>query len=258
MQLTGIDVSRYQGEIDWQAVASDGVAFAMIKALQGAKLIDKRFAQNAAGAASAGIPFGVYVYSKARNAEEASAEAEAALALTNGLELSYPIAIDVESAHFLDMEEEERGEAITAFCSAVRAAGRIPMLYSNKDWLTNHIPKACSESVPVWLAQWRKTKPDYSGPYAMWQYGRAGVAGISGKVDMDICYVDFPSLALEARPVRFAVTSPLQRGEPFLLMQRALNAARYTDSNGDPLEADGVWGGKSQSALDKLVRSQRE
>ena len=80
--IKGIDVSRYQGDIDWRAAAADGVGFAMIKALQGASAVDKRFEDNASGAADAGVPFGVYVYSKAKTKEEAGEEARAALSLT--------------------------------------------------------------------------------------------------------------------------------------------------------------------------------
>ena len=250
--IKGIDVSRYQGEIDWPAVAADGVRFAMIKALQGADKVDPRFRENAEGAARAGIPFGVYVYGKANNAEEARREAEAAIDLISDFRLAYPVALDVESAHFRELTPSALGDIINAFCTRVKEAGETPLVYSNKDWLTNVIPKECSGKWPVWLAQWRKTPPDYSGPYAMWQYGKAQVAGIQTKADMDICYADFPA-EKERLPVRFAVTLPRLTGEPALAMQRALIAANYKDSSDTPLDPDGVWGAKSQSAFDKLL-----
>ncbi len=254
----GVDVSRYQGDIDWQAVKAGGVEFAMIKALQGADRIDKCFQRNAEGAAAAGVPFGVYVFSKANNAAEARAEAEAVLGLTAGLALDYPIAMDFESKHFLLLTEKEREDMINAFCSAIKAAGHTPMLYSSKNWLVNVIPQSCAQAWPVWLAQWRRSDPDYEGPFTMWQCGKAEVTGIEGKVDIDICLVDYPALIAAQRPVRFAVTVPRLTGEAVRLMQSALNAANYRDLNGDPLDPDGVWGKKSQSALDRLVKAQTE
>lgn len=256
--IKGIDVSRYQGDIDWLAAAADGVSFAMIKALQGANSVDKCFLKNAEGAAAAGVPFGVYVYSKANNANEASAEAEAALSLVSGLELSYPIAMDFESKHFLLLSEEERGAVIDSFCLRIKAAGFIPLLYSSKNWLTNVIPAECAQRWNVWLAQWRRSDPDYEGPFTMWQFGKGEVAGIEGKVDMDISLVDYPAMIADSRPIRFAVTNPRLTGEAVLKMQQALIAANYTDASGDPLDPDGVWGKKSQQALDKLVKAQTE
>ena len=258
MRIKGIDVSRYQGDIDWRAVAADGIEFAMIKALQGQSAVDKRFLQNAQGAQAAGIPFGVYVYSKAKTADEARAEALAAIDLTDGFTLRYPVALDVESAHFREMESGLLADIINAFCSEIKSSGLMPIIYSNKDWLTNVIPEDCSRRWDVWLAQWRKSDPDYQGPYTMWQYGRGEVAGVSGKVDMDICFVGYPKLAESARPLVFRVTTPRMKGDAVLKMQLALIAANYTDATGTPLAPDGVWGPKSQAALDKLINAQSE
>ncbi len=256
--VKGIDVSRYQGIIDWQAVADSGISFAMIKALQGASAIDKRFLENAEGASKAGLPFGIYVYSKASSEEEATAEAQAALELAADFSLAYPIAMDIEGEHYRLLTKEKRIEVVDAFCSAVKAAGQMPLLYSNKDWLTNVIPEECTEKWDVWLAQWRKTAPDYQRAYTMWQYGKAQVSGISTKVDMDLCYFDYPAAAAKNVPLHFAVTTPRIKGEAALKMQLALIAANYKDANGDPIIPDGVWGMKSQSALDKLVNAQKE
>lgn len=254
----GIDVSRYQGEIDWQTVKNAGIEFAMIKALQGSKKIDPCFARNASGAQKAGVPFGIYVYSKAKSKEDALAEARAAVALAGEYELLYPIAIDVESAHLRLMESADLAGIINIFCAEVKASGYLPLIYSNKDWLLNVIPKECSAKWDVWLAQWRKSDPDYPGPFTMWQYGKGEVPGVENKADMDICLVDYPSLIASARPLSFAVTIPYLRGEGYAAMQRALNAANYRDSNGDPLETDGIWGPKSMSAMNRLIDAQKK
>lgn len=254
--IKGIDVSRYQGDIDWRAVAGDGVKFAMIKALQGSGSVDRRFLQNARGAEEAGIPFGVYVYSKAADAAQARAEARAAIELTQGFTLQYPVAIDVESAHFREMESSLLAGIINAFCKEIEGAGLVPLVYSNKDWLMNVIPEDVSCRWDVWLAQWRKSDPDYPGPFTMWQYGRGEVKGIDTMVDMDICLVDYAEVSEAARPLVFRVETPYLRGDAYMKMQLALIAANYTDSNGDPLDPDGVWGPKSQQALDKLIKAQ--
>ena len=206
--IKGIDVSRYQGDIDWCAAAEDGVGFAMIKALQGASMVDKCFLQNARGAEEAGVPFGVYVYSKAQSADDARAEARAVIELTSGFTLRWPVAIDVESEHFREMEGSLLADIINAFCTEVKSAGLVPIVYSNKYWLMNVIPAVCSRTWDIWLAQWRKTDPDYPGPFTMWQHGRGEVKGIDTTVDLDISLVDYSAVTEAVRPAVFRVETP--------------------------------------------------
>ncbi len=249
MEINGIDVSKWQGDIDWARVRESGVGFAMIKATQGLKP-DPKFRQNALGALNAGLHAGAYVYSKAVSADAARREAQAALELIGDIGLDYPVALDFESSHFGSMTEVERGDIITAFLGVIERAGFCPMLYSNRDWFKNLIPAAVRDEYPVWLASWRKKKPSPGFDLAMWQRGKGDVPGIEGKVDLDICYSAF-----SPRVTLFRLTDPPMRGEAFLAMQKALSAAGYKDADGKPLVPDGVWGRRSEAAFTAMIRA---
>lgn len=210
MRIKGIDVSRWQGSIDWQRAAASGVRFAMIKALQGEKP-DPRFKENMEGAAKAGISAGVYVYSTAEDEQSARREAEAVLEACRGYELKYPIALDFENEHFRAMTKAARGRVIRAFMDGIEAAGRIPILYSNHDWLTRLIPRSVTKRYLVWLARWRKDEPEEPFCYCMWQCGTGNVPGIEGEVDLDWSYIDFASLTGEKRLCAKQVISGLSR-----------------------------------------------
>ncbi len=254
--IKGIDVSRWQGAVDWAKVAADGVQFAMIKVLQGARNIDANFHANMRGAIANAIPVGVYVYSKAKDAAGAEAEALVAIELCKPYNLDYPIAIDFESSHFLPKTKAQCGAIIDAFCSTIESNGYMPLLYSNKDWLTTHIPDTCYKRWDVWLAQWRSTPPDWEGEYTIWQRGNGTVDGVSGKCDLNWGYKDYAALyeaTTAAKPIQFTVTSPISRGDDYRAMQEALNLSGYTDADGDSLSEDGKWGKRSQQAFDRLI-----
>ena len=252
MEIRGIDVSRWQGDIDWAAAAGAGLRFAMIKACQGTKK-DPKFKRNIEGAIKAGLYAGAYVYSLAEDEDAARAEARAVLKLTEPYELRWPIALDLEHEGFVRLAKAERLGVIDAFCAEIAAAGRLPMIYSNSDWFRRVIPKAAAKRYSVWLARWRSEPPEEDFAYAMWQSGTGEVPGINGPVDLDVSFEDFSRLTVPK--AEFAVTVPRKRGEAYLKMQEALNAAGYRDESGAPLDADGVWGKKSMQALLSLVSS---
>ncbi len=210
MDIKGIDVSRWQGSIDWKRVSEAGVRFAMIKALQGKKP-DPRFSENIEGAIGAGICVGVYVYSTAQNEDEARAEAEAALEACRGYELHYPVALDFESGHFKAMTKAVRGRIIRAFMDRIEAGGRIPILYSNHDWLTRLIPKSVTSRYLIWLARWREDEPEEPFCYCMWQSGTSRVPGIDGETDIDTSFFDFASLTGDGRLCARKLISALAR-----------------------------------------------
>lgn len=254
MEIKGIDVSKWQGDIDWAEVCASGVRFAMIRALYGTEP-DPRFEENVSGAVKNGVFAGAYVYSLASAPDEARAEAEALIALVRGHTLRYPAAIDFEDSRFEKLTKAERGGVISAFCETVKNAGLIPMLYSSRDWFDRVIPMSAIKKYPVWLGQWRDEKPEAGFDFAMWQSGAGSVPGISGEADIDFSYVDFA--ALTAPPLSFTLTSPRGRGEGYLAMQRALNACGYRDSNGKRLKEDGVWGKRSYEAFLSMVNAFR-
>lgn len=194
MEIKGIDVSKWQGKIDWKAVAGSGVKFAMIRTAYGSTsgriTIDPYFAENVRGAVAAGIRVGVYLYSYARTVYAARLEAQnlvAALAASKEL-ITYPVAYDLEDASQQSLGRVRNGEMVRAFCDVVRGAGYQPILYANKSWIDNHID--VPDDVSVWLARWGVSDPGM--PCQMWQYSDSGrVAGIKGNVDLNISYVDY-------------------------------------------------------------------
>lgn len=194
----GVDVSSYQGKIDWNAVADDGIDFAMIRILTGkhtANLsVDSRFEYNYSQARAAGIKVGVYRYSYATTRTKARQEAERILEVLDGRKLNYPIVLDMEDSTVLNgTTREKRTQIIQTYKEIIEGAGYKFAVYANKTWLENYIEPEALKGVDVWLARWRSLSsgPGYNGPgnLTMWQYtDRGSVNGISGYVDRNVSY----------------------------------------------------------------------
>lgn len=194
----GIDVSLYQNDIDWQAVAEDNISFAIIRAgyrgySQGALFIDEQAAANLAGASAAGLDIGVYFFSQAVTEEEAVEEAELVLSMVEGYELAFPIVCDMEEisndiARIDALSVAERSQVIKAFCQTVEQAGRQAMIYGNIRWLAGRMDMKELSAYPLWLAQYYDY-PLFPYDFDIWQYTSTGqVAGIEGPVDINICF----------------------------------------------------------------------
>lgn len=195
----GIDVSKYQGNIDWQKVKASGVAFAMLRAGYGryAAQKDERFEANYQAAAAAGVPVGAYHYSYATTPEQAKTEAKVFLEWIRGKQFAYPLAYDVEESDQAALGKTGVSDLIRAFCETVEAAGYYVCIYANKYFLDNFVDDDCKRRYDVWVAQWAE-KNTYAGSYGMWQYTSAGaVDGISGRVDLDHAYKDYPTIMRE-------------------------------------------------------------
>lgn len=189
----GIDVSKYQGNIDWKA-AKSAVNFAIIRCgyrgmYDGQLHEDPYFYKNMSGAKAAGINVGVYIYSTALNEAEAVQEASMAVAMAGRAGgCSYPIYLDMEDTvrGQSKLSVEQRMAIVNAFCSTVQSSGYKAGLYCSKNWMTarmnaSAIPGSCS----IWIAQYN-TSCTYSGRKNMWQYSSKGsVPGIKGHVDMN-------------------------------------------------------------------------
>ncbi|MBO4373683.1 MAG: glycoside hydrolase family 25 protein [Lachnospiraceae bacterium] len=193
----GIDVSKYQKDIDWKRVKAAGIDYAIIRAgyrgsSTGVLVKDPYFEKNFAGAKEAGIKIGLYFFTQAVNPTEASEEAAAVAALISPDELSLPVYLDVESSGSIagradGLDINLRTENIIAFCSTLNSMGYKAGVYANKNWLTKKIDTARLEDYDIWLAQYRVERPDYNGRYSIWQYTSKGsVDGIEGFVDMDL------------------------------------------------------------------------
>ena len=195
---TMIDVSTYNGDIDWNAVKEAGVDYAIIRVgYRGygtARLVqDRRFEQNMRGAINAGIRVGAYIVTQAVNTEEAVEEASFIVEKCRGYNVTLPLAIDVEWAgnsyeegRANSISASTRTDVINAFARTVMNSGYAAMVYANKDWFENKIYSGnLFSSCKIWLAQYRNTEYTYGGRVNMWQYTSKGrVDGINGDVDI--------------------------------------------------------------------------
>ena len=199
--LNGIDVSVYQGTIDWTKVSKSGVDFAMIRAGyrgygdKGVLVEDSMFSKNVLGAKTNKMDIGIYFYTQAINVEEAKEEAKFVVNLIKkyGIDVKYPIAIDTElspigTGRADNISKEKRTEVVKAFCETIKQLGYKPMVYASKYWLYDNLNVQQISQYDTWLAHYTD-KTDYKYSYTMWQYTSTGkVDGITGNVDKSYCY----------------------------------------------------------------------
>lgn len=197
----GIDVSKYQGEIDWEVVKNDGIDYAIIRVgirgySEGGILEDEFFRQNIEGAIANGIPVGVYFFTQAVNEAEALEEADFVIGMLQGYELTYPVYLDIEdvkkeSCRTNGLTVEERTNNAKVFLERIREAGYEPALYGNMKSFLLMVDLASLEQYDKWFAGY--TLPIYYPyEYKMLQYSEKGkVAGIPAAVDINICFKDY-------------------------------------------------------------------
>ncbi len=195
--VLGIDVSKWQKEIDWDKVKNEGVDFAIIRcgyrgSVTGSLVEDPYFEQNIKGARAAGIKVGVYFFTQAVNEVEAVEEASMVISLVRDYELQYPVFIDTEGAggngRADSLNVEERTAVCEAFCTTVKNAGLEAGVYASRNWYNNKLTASTLESYAIWLAEYRSV-PLYQGYYQMWQYTSKGkINGINGNVDLNVSY----------------------------------------------------------------------
>lgn len=195
----GIDVSKYQGNIDWGAVAASGINFAIIRvgyrgSSSGALIQDPNFKKNISGATKAGIKVGLYFFTQAVNEAEAVEEASMAMSLASGYKVTYPIFIDTERAsdgRANGLSKSARTAVVKAFCQTIRNGGYKAGVYASKSWYANQLNASALNGYCIWVAQYNSSCT-YSGKYDMWQYSSKGsVSGIKGNVDMNISYTGY-------------------------------------------------------------------
>lgn len=196
----GIDVSKWNGTIDWKSVKSAGIEFAFVRTSYrgtstGSLAKDPTADTNLKNAAAAGVKVGAYIFSQAITTAEAVQEAEYLLDSVKGYNITMPLVFDFEyydGGRLSNKKLSRRAQTdiCLAFCERIRAAGYTPLVYANKSMLSSDLyASEINAKAPVWLAHYT-TKTDYSGDYNFWQYTSAGkVSGISGNVDMNFWYV---------------------------------------------------------------------
>jgi GH25 family lysozyme M1 (1,4-beta-N-acetylmuramidase) len=199
----GVDVSKYQGTIDWQKVKEAGIDFAMIRVgargySGGQLMLDDNFVANITGAKAAGLDTGVYFFSQAVTEEEAVEEANFTVGALINYGVTYPVAIDVEwieddKARTDELTKTERTGIAKAFCDTIKTFGYSPMVYASRDMLIAGMYADDLVSYDVWLGDDYEPEDgtDYPYNFSMWQYTRKGkVDGITGDVDINLRFVN--------------------------------------------------------------------
>ena len=211
-----IDVSTWQGNIDWSKVKADGVQGAIIRAGFGkvASQKDNKFERNYTNAKAVGMPIGAYWYSYATSVADAKKEAEVCLSILKGKQFEYPIYYDLEDRSMTGCGKSVLTQIATTFCEALENAGYFVGIYSNPNWLKNYLDYNTIKKYTLWLAHWGVSEPSYE--CGLWQYSSSGsVSGISGRVDMDWGYQDFPTTIKNGKFNGFGeAAEPVQPVEP--------------------------------------------
>ncbi len=196
---TGIDVSTFQGQIDWQKVREAGVAFAIIRVggrgygQSGTLYADKRAQENYQGAKEAGLDVGAYFFSQATSEQEAVEEAEFVLEQTKDWVLTEPLVMDWEcmgeGSRTANVEAKTLADCMNAFSKRIRQAGKTPMIYLRLDQPAAQESMALLENTPLWLAKYDGWTEAISAA-AVWQYSNTGrVPGIAGNVDLNLQFL---------------------------------------------------------------------
>lgn len=192
--IKGIDVSHWQGDIDFNKVKASGIDFVIIRAGYGVGHVDEFFKENYRKAKEAGLNIGAYWYSYASSVSEAVLEAKSLKDVIKGYKFNYPI--------YFDLEEKSQLSKGSAFCNALIKAFLDEMekdryfsgFYTSLSVLNNLISDNTKNRYSIWVAQWSK-KCSYNGTYGIWQYSSDGsVNGIKGRVDMNYSYIDYPTV----------------------------------------------------------------
>lgn len=216
MQMKGIDVSSYQGDIDFKQVKNSGIDFVIIKAGEWDHTVDK-FEENYVAAKAAGLHVGFYWFCDGITLDEIEQEADACIKALEGKQFDFPIYMDLENQEQYDLGKEFCSDAVRLFCGKLEKAGYYTGLYTSTSTLNDLITDDIKKKYTIWVADWRGYC-GYEGDYGMWQYGAGYVPGINGMtdmniiefgtdtdypgnyvedgVDLDYAYEDFPSLII--------------------------------------------------------------
>lgn len=192
MAIRGIDVSEFQGKIDWDKVKKDGIKFAILRVGFGMDIKsqdDKYIERNISECERLGIPIGVYLFSYANTTAKASSEAEHTLRLIAGHKMPMGVWYDIEDNNTSgSVSKSTLKDIINKYCSIIKEAGYDVGIYASLNWLNNKIDSSLQSKYPIWVAQYYK-ECQYKKDYKIWQYSSDGkVDGISGRVDMNYYY----------------------------------------------------------------------
>lgn len=203
ISYVGVDVSKQNGNVSFAGLKAAGIDYVMIRLggrgySTGQISLDEKFKENIEAAIEEGLDIGIYFYSQAINQEEAIQEVNFVIQNLEPYKgkVKYPVAFDMEfvandEARIDGLSREDRTNIATSFLEGVKAAGYIPMIYGDKEWLIKEIDLAKLQNYDVWLTQ-ETDIPDYPYQYAMWQYSTKGVVnGINGSANLNICFIGY-------------------------------------------------------------------
>lgn len=203
LSYVGVDVSKQTGSVSFAGLRAAGVDYVMIRLggrgySTGQIALDENFKENIEGAIAEGLDIGVYFYSQAISQDEAIQEANFVVQNLDPYRghVRYPVAFDMEfvandDARIDGLSREDRTTVASSFLEGVKAAGYVPMLYGDKEWLIKEIDLAKLQTYDVWLAQ-EADIPDFPYQYGMWQYSTKGVVnGIKGDANLNICFIGY-------------------------------------------------------------------
>lgn len=207
----GVDVSEWQGNINWSHVKTDGVKFAIIRAGIGHR-VDDQFANNYAGCKSNSVPVGAYWYSKATTVAEAKQEAQDFLAALKGKTFEYPVYMDLEESAQFALGKAKCSELADAFLTVLEQDGYYAGLYCSTSYLNSHVSESVRKRYTIWCADYRGSC-GYTGDYGIWQPGTGTIYGIDTEVDLDYAYIDYPKIIKNAGLNGFAATSDSDKSD---------------------------------------------
>ena len=250
--MRGIDVSSYQGKIDWNMVKKDNIDFVILRSILQSGKPDARFEEYYAGSVAAGYRPDVYVYMYDLTPEYSRVRASKVVDLIRGRNVKR-VWLDLEYAAQRNLSKSRLTEIINAAAEVIQSAGYEVGIYCNQDWYDNVLDVP---NLPYlfWIARYglnNGTAPDKYRPTAavIWQHTSNGlVDGIAGRVDMNICYK--PDLFDAASDL---VPAPSSGRAEVEALQNALNLDGYRDAAGKPLVVDGKMGPRTREAIEKVV-----
>ncbi len=199
----GVDISKHTGKVYFPSVKAAGVDYVMIRLgsrgySTGQITLDENFKENMEGAIDAQLDIGIYFYSQAISQDEAVQEVNF---VVQNLEpyrahIKYPVAFNMgfvsnDKSRIEGLSREDKTAVTTSFMEGIKAAGYVPMIYGDKEWLIKEVDLTKLQDYDVWLSQ-EEDIPDYPYRYAMWQYNTDGVVnGIDGGADLNICFINY-------------------------------------------------------------------
>lgn len=197
--IKGIDVSKWNGDINWKTVKKSGMAnFAMIRASYGYEDTDPMLDQNVRGCEENGIPYGFYHYMYAHNTSDAKKEAAYFLNVIQNYSPEYPVVLDIEEEFYKQMPKKEVTAIVTTFMETLENAGYYAMIYSYAKFFDDCLIMDKIEKYDIWVACWgdeQKLAENYSYHYGMWQYSESGtLSGIDEYVDLNYSYKDYKGI----------------------------------------------------------------